>query len=199
MSYNIHIEHSRNRTSRAFCRNGAIVVRLARNLSASEIREHTESLVRRMKHMLAREEKKTLIDPFRHLVSGPPEKLHAAHRSLWRAFSKEHIDIVRDRVHELNARTLRVPIRSVRLRFAQTQWGSCSPKGDVTINPALLFLPEKLLEYVIIHELAHRIVANHSARFWATVERAMPDFRTAYRHLRTYRLPSPHNSPTLLP
>ena len=57
------------------------------------------------------------------------------------------------------------------------------------LNTALLFLPPSVLRYVIVHELAHRIVPNHSRAFWREVERAMPTYERAYDALHDYRLP----------
>jgi predicted metal-dependent hydrolase len=114
----------------------------------------------------------------------------ALHRALWNtlcAAQQEHITTLTARI---NADTLRVPFTNVRLRFAKTQWGSCSTRGTLTLNPALLFLPDALLRYVIIHELAHRVHTNHSARFWDLVESAVPNVTTIRAELRGYRLPS---------
>ena len=73
-------------------------------------------------------------------------------------------------------------MRSGRLR-------SCSARGVIMLNTALLLLPPSLLKYVIIHELAHRIHANHSEAYWNEVERAMPGYMRQYRMLQNYRLP----------
>jgi predicted metal-dependent hydrolase len=84
---------------------------------------------------------------------------------------------------------LGVNVRQVRLQFATTQWGSCSPKGVIMLNTALLFMPPSLLRYVIVHELAHRVHQNHSDTYWREVERAMPSYMKPYKMLQNYRLP----------
>ena len=124
-----------------------------------------------------------------NVIIGPGLQRKALHRFLWRLLSASALNDVEERVHAINDATLRVRVRGVKLRFAKTQWGSCSPNGMIALNPALLFLPPPVLEYVIVHELAHRIAPDHSARFWRTVESAMPDYATAYRRLRESRLP----------
>ena len=92
-------------------------------------------------------------------------------------------------IHKINEDTLRVPLVTTTLRFATSQWGSCSPKGIIMLNTALLFLPPSLLHYVIVHELAHRRIAGHSDAYWAIVKHAMPRYERAYEALRKYRLP----------
>jgi len=110
------------------------------------------------------------------------------HRLLWRALSKHHLARITARVHAINTMTFRFPISSVQLRYAKTQWGSCSRRGNVSLNPALLFVPDHLLTYVIIHELAHIAHAHHGKRFWAAVESVLPNFRDCIREIRGYRI-----------
>ena len=57
-----------------------------------------------------------------------------------------------------------------------------------SIDP-LLFAPPSILKYVIVHELAHRVHANHSDAYWRTVQRGMPTYKRAYKELQNYRLP----------
>lgn len=65
---------------------------------------------------------------------------------------------------------------SVKLTNAGTQWGSCTSTGVVRLNVQLIKLPEYLIDYVIVHELAHLREMNHSAAFWRVVESACPDY-----------------------
>jgi len=74
--------------------------------------------------------------------------------------------------------------RSFSIGYAETRWGSCSPNGALRFNARLAMLPPEILDYVIVHELAHLKELNHSKRFWAVVAAAMPDFKTRRRRLR---------------
>ena len=72
------------------------------------------------------------------------------------------------------------------LRDMKTRWGSCSSKGNVNFNYLLYYLPEELLDYVVVHELAHRREMNHSNRFWEIVEKELPDYRQRRKALKGY-------------
>ena len=71
----------------------------------------------------------------------------------------------------------------VSVRDQKTRWGSCSSKGDLSFNWRLVFAPQAVLDYVVIHELAHRREMNHSKRFWAIVAEYSPDYREHRRWL----------------
>ncbi|PIV72664.1 MAG: M48 family peptidase [Rhodocyclales bacterium CG17_big_fil_post_rev_8_21_14_2_50_68_7] len=72
-----------------------------------------------------------------------------------------------------------VPVEAPRIALssAQTRWGSCNPRTGVRLNWRLVHLPIELIDYVVAHELAHLRELNHSARFWALVERVRPGCR----------------------
>jgi predicted metal-dependent hydrolase len=66
--------------------------------------------------------------------------------------------------------------RSLAIRGQRTRWGSCSAAGRVSINWRLLLAPERVLDYVIWHEVCHLEILDHSPRFWALLERRWPTF-----------------------
>lgn len=221
------VEYTRNKHSRAVYRGNTIIIRLARNLSKTEERDHIQNLLRRMTHLLLQERQKTIVDPFRSLLEGgssqtvtistgkkyvfslvpgertsaqrtatgwkvevgPHIRRRALHRFLWSLLADHETARITRLVHSVNDATYRARISDVKLSFATTQWGSCSPKGIIMLNAALLFVPSTLLKYVIVHELAHRRHANHSAAYWREVESVLPHYRKAYEALHNYRLP----------
>ena len=86
------------------------------------------------------------------------------------------------RVERFSLRLGVVPA-AVEIRDLGHRWGSCTSRGKVNIHWASVLLPPSVVDYLIVHELAHLREPNHSPRFWATVERAMPDYRDRKRWL----------------
>lgn len=72
----------------------------------------------------------------------------------------------------------------IRVGGARRRWGSCSRSGSLNFSWRLVRWPEPVVDYVVIHELAHRVELNHSARFWREVGRMCPNYREHDRFLR---------------
>jgi predicted metal-dependent hydrolase len=72
----------------------------------------------------------------------------------------------------------------VLLSSARTRWGSCHSSGRIHLNWRLIQMPAHLLDYVVAHEVAHLLEMNHSARFWRTVGRMVPDYAAHRQELR---------------
>ena len=67
---------------------------------------------------------------------------------------------------------------------ARSRWGSCSSDGKIRFSWRVMMLEPALIDYIVVHELAHLSVMNHSSQFWAVVEAAMPDWKTRRATLR---------------
>lgn len=74
---------------------------------------------------------------------------------------------------------------TLKLRRQRTRWGSCSARGIITLNLALLFQPPDVLRYLMCHELAHTRHMNHSSRFWRCVAQCEPRYRSLDAQLNT--------------
>ena len=72
----------------------------------------------------------------------------------------------------------------VTIRSQRTRWGSCSVKGNLNFNCLLMLMPREVQDYVVVHELCHRKEMNHSAAFWAEVEKYCPDYRIHRKWLK---------------
>ncbi|MGQ0525881.1 MAG: M48 family metallopeptidase [Betaproteobacteria bacterium] len=79
---------------------------------------------------------------------------------------------------------LGVVAREVRLSAAKTRWGSCHAAGKILINWRLIQMPLRLIDYVVVHELAHLKEMNHSPRFWAAVGELIPDYAVRRKEIR---------------
>jgi hypothetical protein len=88
-------------------------------------------------------------------------------------------------LNEVSATTgLRYEKLSVRAQ--KTRWGSCSHKKHINLNRALMFLPEELVRYLMIHELSHTVHLNHSRAFWSLVARWAPHYQHFEKQLNRY-------------
>ncbi len=116
-----------------------------------------------------------------------PELSKSIRTLLSRLVAQDFQPEITRRVLELNERHFRRPIKGVRLKYNHSNWGSCSRNGNINLSTRLLFAPDEVVDYVIIHELAHLIELNHSNRFWDLVEKAVPDYQKMERWLRENR------------
>ena len=91
------------------------------------------------------------------------------------------------------ARKMGVTYGRITIREQKTRWGSCTSEGNLNFNWRLIFAPEKVLDYVVVHELSHRKEMNHSPAFYAVVASVMPFFKkkmgvTFWEYQNEYRL-----------
>ena len=98
-----------------------------------------------------------------------------------------YISIARDiftKKTDYYARIMGVSYSRISIREQKTRWGSCSGQGNLNFNWKLILMPPEILDYVVVHELAHRKQMNHSKLFWAEVERILPDYERRRRWLK---------------
>ena len=106
-----------------------------------------------------------------------PESAHGLAESLFTHYYREQARQILKSLTAQLALQHQFNYSGVRISSARTRWGSCSQANHLSFTWRLIMAPPSIIEYVVIHELAHTAVKNHSREFWATVERAVPDFR----------------------
>ncbi len=117
-------------------------------------------------------------------LDGPAviETVRSQMQQLLRREAKHHLPL---RIRHI-AHTFGFSYTSLRFTHASTRWGSCNHKKAISLNIALMNLPFELIDYVLIHELAHTVHLDHSKSFWAVVEAADPDYKRHRKLLKTY-------------
>jgi predicted metal-dependent hydrolase len=115
----------------------------------------------------------------------------AARKACERALKKEAEVLLGRRLQEISGRQALI-YKNLKVKRLKTRWGSCSQDGIITLNYYLIQLPWELIDYVIVHELAHTRHLNHSRDFWNLVESIIPRAKERRKIIRNYR-------PVLLP
>ncbi|MDR2532787.1 MAG: M48 family metallopeptidase [Oscillospiraceae bacterium] len=103
----------------------------------------------------------------------PCEQIKSACVEIYKILAKSDFTL---KVYDYAAKMSVMPT-SVRVNSATSRWGSCSAKKSLNFSWRLIMADDDVIDYVIVHELAHLLEMNHSVRFWAVVERVMPDYR----------------------
>jgi len=100
-----------------------------------------------------------------------------------RELAEKALEIIPKRV-AYYAKIIGVTYGRITIRNQKTRWGSCSSKGNLNFNCHLMRMPMEIIDYVVVHELCHRKEMNHSEKFWAEVEKVMPDYKSRRKWLK---------------
>ena len=109
----------------------------------------------------------------------------AIYRKILQWYKREAEQVFKECVEHF-APLMNVSPKQIKLTSAKTQWGSCTVQGVVRLNWQLVTMPLHLIDYVVVHELAHLQEMNHSAAFWRVVEGACPDYAKVRKELREW-------------
>ena len=114
-------------------------------------------------------------------VAAPDERRAREALELWYREAARHHALAR--IIHYAPLVGRAPKR-IRIAGQKTRWGSCSPRGTISLNWRLMLVPEDLFDYVIAHELCHLIAPHHKPAFWRELARVMPDYEARRLRLR---------------
>lgn len=114
-----------------------------------------------------------------------PESPDEARRAMQRWYRREAAQYLRCIVDAESSRLGYRPT-AIAVRDQRTRWGSCSAAGTLSLNWRLFLMPEDVARYVVVHELIHLRIPNHSKLFWRTLTTAFPDWQRHSRWLRDH-------------
>ncbi|PKM91481.1 metal-dependent hydrolase [Candidatus Falkowbacteria bacterium HGW-Falkowbacteria-1] len=97
---------------------------------------------------------------------------------------KEAAVFIKNKVEEIN-KIYKFKYNRISIKNQKTCWGSCSRKNNLNFNYKILFLPEKMADYIVTHELCHLGELNHSRRFWNLVAQTIPDYLEVRKELKS--------------
>jgi hypothetical protein len=98
-------------------------------------------------------------------------------------------DFLSARIAELSA-SYRLPFNRLFIRSQRTKWGTCSTKRNISLNWRLIFTPKHVIDFVILHELVHTKLLNHTHRFWVHLAAICPSYRKATKWLKSNQPPA---------
>ncbi len=108
--------------------------------------------------------------------------------NFWKTLGQNFMETLAQQVREeFQQAGYTVPTPTVRLRYMTSRWGSCMPfKETITMNTRLLLGPREFAHYVMVHEFAHFIEANHSSRFYKVMSDVLPNWQEVKEEMRAY-------------
>lgn len=173
MEYRL-IRSGRKSISIRICQNGQIEVRAPLSCPADQIGEILEKKKAWIERNRTRQKEqarlrgKNRLSPEEEKAAKEEAYCRLAERTAW------------------YARNMGVSYGKITVREQKTRWGSCSSRGNLNFNWKLVCMPPEILDYVVVHELAHRKEMNHSKAFYEIVASVLPDYRERERWLREH-------------
>jgi predicted metal-dependent hydrolase len=98
-------------------------------------------------------------------------------------YKEKALSLVQEKVSCLN-KAYGFSYNKINIKRQKTRWGSCSKKGNLNFNYKIIFLPENIRDYIVVHELCHLEELNHSKKFWDLVAKIIPDYRQIRKELK---------------
>ncbi len=122
-----------------------------------------------------------------HLDKKSSQIQAAVKKGVLLALKKEAIDYLPSRIDELS-RKFHLPFNQLAIKNIKSRWGSCSSKNNINLSIHLMHLPDHLIDYVILHELAHTVVKNHSSKYWQFLSKLTVDAKLLDKELKKHTL-----------
>ena len=169
----LNIIHSSRKSIALELKPGVLTVRAPKGMSRREINAFIESkrswIEKHLSKMQERQKALEEVEPF------TMAEIHD--------LADKALVVIPERVKKY-APIVGVTYGRITIRNQRSRWGSCSSKGNLNFNCLLMLFPDEVIDYVVVHELCHRKHMNHSAAFYAEVERVFPEYRKCQKWLK---------------
>jgi predicted metal-dependent hydrolase len=169
-----HSKHARRMRLAVYCDGSCVVtapVHVSESLAQAFVNEKADWIQRARARFAA----------CSHVIFVPKRKKARSKEFL--ALKARALELAKEKIREFNAH-YGFAFAKVTVKDQKTRWGSCSKKGNLNFNYKIALLPEKLADYIVVHELCHLGEFNHSRAFWALVAQTLPDYRDLRSELR---------------
>ena len=167
------IRSSRRTMSIEIRRDGEVIVRIPNRVTNLQARKFVESKRDWIEKTLAKIEKKN-----ESVI--PKPGFSETELKIIKTKAKREIPILVDEYAE----RMGVTYSRISIRAQKTRWGSCTYDGNLNFICLLVLLPERVMRYVVVHELCHRKEMNHSKKFWSEVAKILPDYKELRKYLK---------------
>lgn len=124
-----------------------------------------------------------IVDKIAYFKQFPAKTLAKSNRADFLKQREDALKLAERRLEYFNG-VYKFKFNKISIRNQKTRWGSCSTKGNMNFNYKIAILPERLADYIIVHELCHLGEFNHSRKFWSLVAQAVPDYREIRNELK---------------
>ncbi len=108
----------------------------------------------------------------------PPERKKVVTTLISKLLARRFKPVIERRIYELNELHFQRKINRVKMRHATSRWGSCSSDGTIMVSTRILLAPSAVIDYLLVHELAHLVHPNHSPQYWALVASIIPEYKS---------------------
>lgn len=166
----LEIIYSNRKTISITVKEGRVIVRAPRGISQARIDSFINKNLAWIEKRI--EITKNQHDPIASMTDAQIKRLRALARTYLTAKTEEYSQI------------MGLKFGRITITGAKTRFGSCSSKGNISYSYRLMLYPEAAIDYVVVHELAHLVEMNHSRRFYAIVEKVLPDYKERVKLLK---------------
>ena len=213
-TYNIKVEYKHKKNSSATLNKDTIHIRIPWFLPKTQKNKHIEHLIQSMQKKISKHPKKITFkqvleagyfkianDKYTIIPQKNRQKLHYSNNtfyinpkedinSLEKKIQKKLCEIyhpvIKEKIDEINNQTLNYTYKSLTVKIVSSLWGHCTRDNKIMINLKILNASEDIIKYLIIHELSHISIKNHSPKFWRLVQTFCPNYKKLRKNLKDH-------------